>query len=103
MEPDIPASGASKPWLQEKEIVAGDSLCVVLLSSLGLVIGLPRYRWGIGLGDEGFVAYGAERVSQGQMPNRDFVSVQPPLSFYTAAGAFKIFGKSLVSLRILGL
>src|ERR1019366_4651275 len=40
---------------------------------------------------------------EGQMPNRDFVSLQPPLSFYTAAAMFKLFGTSLLSLRILGL
>ena len=39
----------------------------------------------------------------GEVPQRDFVSVQPPLSFYTAAGIFKVFGTSLVSLRGFGL
>lgn len=66
-------------------------------------MGLPRYRSGIDLGDEGFLAHGADRVNAGQLPHRDFVSLQPPLSFYTAAVAFKIFGTSLASLRILGL
>ncbi len=37
------------------------------------------------------------------MPNRDFVSLQPPLSFYVAGAIFKLFGASLASLRILGL
>ena len=32
-----------------------------------------------------------------RVPNRDFVSLQPPLSFYTVAAAFKLFGTSLVS------
>ncbi len=39
---------------------------------------------------------------EGQVPNRDFVSLQPPLSFYAAAATYKLFGVSLVSLRILG-
>ncbi len=40
---------------------------------------------------------------EGQIPTRDFVSLQPPLSFYSAAAMFELFGTSLGSLRILGL
>jgi hypothetical protein len=83
--------------------IAGDLLCVGVLISLCLFVGLPRFRSGIDLMDEGSLAYGAVRVMEGQVPNRDFVSLQPPLSFYTAAAMFKFFGTSLVSLRILGL
>ena len=53
--------------------------------------------------DEGFLAYGAVRVMDGQIPHRDFVSLQPPLSFYTVAIVFKLFGTSLFSLRAFGL
>ena len=53
--------------------------------------------------DEGFLAYGAVRVMDGQIPQRDFVSLQPPLSFYTVAIVFKLFGTSLLSLRAFGL
>jgi len=81
----------------------GDVFCVGALVLLCLAIGLPRYRVGIGLADEGFLAYGAARVMEGQLPNRDFVSVQPPLSFYTAAATLKLLGTSLASLRMLGL
>ncbi len=52
--------------------------------------------------DEGALAYGAERVLQGQLPNRDFASLQPPLSYYTAAVMYKVWGTSLLSLRKLG-
>lgn len=40
---------------------------------------------------------------EGQIPGRDFVSLQPPLSFYATAIVFKFFGVSLASLRALGL
>jgi 4-amino-4-deoxy-L-arabinose transferase-like glycosyltransferase len=80
-----------------------DVVCIVLLIALGLGVGLPRYRFGIDYSDEGCLAYGAVRVMEGQMPNRDFVTLQPPLSYYTAAAMFKLFGTSLASLRILGL
>jgi 4-amino-4-deoxy-L-arabinose transferase-like glycosyltransferase len=43
------------------------------------------------------------RAAQGEIPHPDFVSLQPPLSFYTTAGVFKLFGTSLASLRIFGL
>jgi hypothetical protein len=80
-----------------------DSLFVAILVIICLYLGLPRFRDGIDFGDEGFLAYGAQELMTGRMPNRDFFSVQPPLSFYTVALTFKILGTSLVSLRILGL
>jgi hypothetical protein len=83
--------------------VIADLLAVVVLISVCLFIALPRWRCGIDWGDEGFLAYGAVRVMEGQIPNRDFVSLQPPLSFYVAGAMFKLFGCSLGSLRILGL
>lgn len=80
-----------------------DVLCPLLLILICLAIGLPRYHAGIDWRDEGFLAYGAVRVMRGDVPNRDFISLQPPLSFYVAAGAFKLFGTSLATLRTLGL
>ena len=81
----------------------GDCVCCLAIVAVCLVLGLPRYRLGIDFGDEGFLAYGAVRVMEGQMPNRDFVSLQPPLSFYTVAAAFTIFDTSLATLRTFGL
>lgn len=83
--------------------LGADILCCVAIVSLCLYIGLPRYLGNIDLRDEGFLAYGAVRVLEGQIPNRDFVSLQPPLSFYTVALVFKLFGTSLQSLRAFGL
>lgn len=80
-----------------------DALCLLALLALCLVFGLPRYKSGLDFGDEGLLSYGAVRVMDGQVPNRDFVTLQPPLSFYNAALAFKILGTSLVSLRLAGL
>jgi hypothetical protein len=80
-----------------------DLLCATLLVSFALAIAYPRWRAGMDWRDEGLLAYGAVRVMHGEVPQRDFVSVQPPLSFYTAAGIFKLCGTSLVSLRAFGL
>ncbi len=80
-----------------------DLLCAALLLSFALAIAYPRWRAGIDWRDEGLLGYGAMRVMHGEVPHRDFVSLQPPLSFYTAAGIFKLWGTSLASLRIFGL
>jgi hypothetical protein len=80
-----------------------DVLCVALLLSFATAVAYPRWRAGIDWRDEGLLAYGAVRVMHGEVPQRDFVSVQPPLSFYTAAAIFKLCGTSLASLRDFGL
>ena len=80
-----------------------DLLCAVLLLSFALATAYPRWHARIDWRDEGLLAYGAVRVIQGEIPHRDFVTLQPPLSFYTTAGVFKLFGTSLASLRIFGL
>jgi hypothetical protein len=80
-----------------------DLVCAVLLLLFALAIACPRWRAGIDWRDEGLLAYGAVRAAQGEIPHRDFVRLQPPLSFYTTAGVFKLYGTSLASLRIFGL
>src|ERR1043165_7417377 len=80
-----------------------DFLCAALLVSFALIIAYPRWRAGIDWRDEGLLAFGAVRVMHGDIPHRDFASLQPPLSFYTTAAAFKIGGTSLATLREFGL
>lgn len=79
------------------------ALGALLVAGAIVVVAVPRFLHGPIWGDEGFLALGAERVLQGQIPNRDFVSLQPPLSFYVVAAAFATFGTNLVVLRSLGL
>lgn len=80
-----------------------DALSAVALLAVGLWVGVPRFRWGSVLGDEGFLAHGAMRVAGGEIPNLDFVSLQPPLSLYAAAALFEGVAPSLLALRWLGL
>src|SRR6266550_778187 len=80
-----------------------DFICPAILLLIAIAIAYPRWRAGIDWRDEGLLAYGAVRVTHGEVPHRDFVSLQPPLSFYTAAGIFKLCGTSLASLRGFGL
>ena len=80
-----------------------DLLCAVLLLLFAAAIAYPRWRAGIDWRDEGLLAYGAVRVAGGEIPHRDFVSLQPPLSYYNVAGFFKVGGTSLATLRTFGL
>jgi hypothetical protein len=86
-----------KPWWIH------DLICVALLALIAAAIAYPRWCSGIDWRDEGLLAYGAVRVAHGEIPHRDFVSLQPPLSYYAAAAFFKFGGTALVSLRIFGL
>jgi hypothetical protein len=98
--PDLPALNLRTA--SERFRPGVDRLFPLLLIFLCFVLGFSRLRVGIDTTDEGILAYGAERVTQGQLPNRDFASLQPPLSFYTAAIMYKLLGTSLLSLRVLG-
>ena len=80
-----------------------DLVYLVLLLAFAAAIAYPRWRAWVDWRDEGLLAYGAVRVTNGEIPHRDFVSLQPPLSYYTTAAVFKCFGISLLSLRIFGL
>jgi hypothetical protein len=101
--PEFDFAALPRRLLKIKSARLADFLCAALLLSFALAIAYPRWRAGIDWRYEGLLAYGAVRVMHGEVPQRDFVSVQPPLSFYTAAGIFKLFGTSLASLRGFGL
>ena len=91
------------PELQARPTCILDFIAPVLLLAAAIVIAYPRWKAGIDWRDEGLLAYGAVRVLNGEIPHRDFVSLQPPLSYYTAAAVFKLLGTSLAGLRVLGL
>lgn len=54
------------------------------------------------IGDEGFMAHGAERVLHGEFPHRDFYSLQGPLSHWLMAGWSALWGLSFLKLRLAG-
>jgi 4-amino-4-deoxy-L-arabinose transferase-like glycosyltransferase len=62
---------------------------VVVLSALYL---FPVTQLLHRVGDEGTIAYEAQRVLEGQVPYRDFVEIMAPGSFYWLAMFFKLFG-----------
>ncbi len=89
-------------WISRKNRLL-DLLCIAALVLLAVAVAYPRWRAWVDWRDEGLLAYGTVRVINGEIPHRDFVSLQPPLSYYTTALAFKVGGTSLLSLRIFGL
>lgn len=50
--------------------------------------------------DEGLMTSGAERVLQGQIPHRNFLSIVGGTAYYPLAGWFAVFGDSYTSLRL---
>jgi hypothetical protein len=53
--------------------------------------------------EEGFMLTFPEQVLRGAIPNRDFLHLYGPGSLWALAGAFKVFGVSLVNERLFGL
>jgi len=53
--------------------------------------------------DEGLVLTAAMRVAAGQVPHRDFYAIYGPADFYIPAALFKIFGQSVLIVRLLNL
>jgi 4-amino-4-deoxy-L-arabinose transferase-like glycosyltransferase len=56
---------------------------------------------GIVYSDEGYILYGAQRILEGQIPYKDFHFAYTPVSLYATAGAFFLFGKSILAGRLL--
>jgi hypothetical protein len=77
-------------------------VCVLLFvtSFFGLFLGMRRYPLPY---DEGLVLTGAMRVAAGQVPHRDFYAIYGPAVFYLPAALFKMFGSSLLIVRLLDL
>lgn len=76
------------------------SFFLFFLSFMVLFLGMRRYPLPY---DEGLVLTNAMRVAAGQVPHRDFYSIYGPADFYFAAALFKIFGPSLLIVRLLDL
>ena len=75
------------------------NLIAIAILILGLAFYLHRIdRWFMH-DDEGSYAYAAWRISEGEMPYRDFLTPQLPLFLYWGGCLVKIFGPSILALR----
>ena len=76
------------------------SVLLFLVSFMVLFLGMRRYPLPY---DEGVVLTGAMRIAAGQIPHRDFYANYGPADFYFPAALFKLFGPSLLIVRLLDL
>ena len=91
---------ASPKFFRRSEFIQlAGRLFLLLIFSSAYLYPFIRVLWRIG--DEGSVVYGAQLVSEGAIPYRDFFEVMGPASFYWLAIFFKIFGTKWVVSRLL--
>jgi hypothetical protein len=75
--------------------------CLAIILVLGLFFYLHNLDgWRIN-DDEGSYLYQAWRISEGEVPYRDFFTPQWPLFLYAGAGVMRIFGPSVFAVRAL--
>lgn len=108
--PDAPpVAAASEPTVVspvEPNARTGRSREVIALAVVALVIAVPLRGLLRAPGppmEEGFMLVFPERVLKGDIPNLDFLHLYGPGSVWALAGAFKVFGVSLLTERIFGL
>ena len=79
------------------------AISVVVLLAVGNLLGLSTlFLPEISLLDEGQTSMAAWRISEGQVPYRDFFNLMTPLSFYVLAGAYKVLSASFMTGRLVG-
>jgi hypothetical protein len=78
------ARGTSRPLL----LVAAFAFLLVRISRPPVVY------------DEGLILAGADRILLGEVPFRDFWNTHPPAQIWLVAGLFRLFGESMVVLRV---
>jgi hypothetical protein len=72
----------------------------LLVAACSILYFLPFLRVLSHQGDEGILIDGAVRVTEGQLPFRDFVEVMGPGTFYWLALFFKLLGTTWLATRI---
>lgn len=109
---DQPAPGAGVPVVPEAGGAGGVRAWldrhrwVVPATVVGVMIALPLrgvFRAPGPPMEEGFMLVFPERLLAGDIPNRDYLHLYGPGSIWTIAGAFKVFGVSLWTERVVGM
>jgi 4-amino-4-deoxy-L-arabinose transferase-like glycosyltransferase len=73
------------------------AICCYVLVSLLSLFGSPVNEF-----DDAIPLVHGVLVQQGKVPNLNFYSIYPPLGHYISAAAFNLFGRSVISPRIIG-
>jgi len=88
-------------FLSSERLGGGGRWLLVLLFALSLAFQLRVLDEKFLLGDEGVALMGGWRVSQGEVPHRDFFEIIPPVSFLPTAAVFRLFGPGILQARLL--
>jgi hypothetical protein len=75
-------------------------LLVTLILGFTLLLLVLREHAAVDGYDEGAILQGAERIAHGAVPYRDFQTVYAPGQFYEVALAFRVFGTSVLTERM---
>ena len=76
------------------------ALTPAVLFVLGALLSAVTIRWGINPHDEGLVLQAGARISEGQLPYRDFYANYGPGQYFVAGGLDLLFGPSLLTWRV---
>jgi 4-amino-4-deoxy-L-arabinose transferase-like glycosyltransferase len=77
-----------------------DHILLALLLLLGVLLYMQHNLQYFLHDDEGNYAYAAWRISQGEVPYKDFFTPQMPVFLYWGAGVVRILGPSFAALRL---
>ncbi len=78
---------------------AGRAYLVFFFFACAYLFPFVRVLWRVG--DEGSIVYGAQLITEGRLPYRDFFEVMGPASFYWLGLFFKFFGTKFAVARAL--
>ena len=78
-----------------------DHLFILLAFFFSLGLLFFTFNRGFTYHDEGYIVQAAERTLHGEIPYRDFHFIYTPITLYLTLLAFKLFGISIFSERLL--
>lgn len=77
--------------------------CVLAVVGVAVALHAPLLPWNLRVGDEAYLAYGAQRILDGEVLYRDFDRNYPPGMYWLHAGLFAVLGPDLLLTRITSL
>jgi hypothetical protein len=72
----------------------------LIFALFSFLVSLFHYNHGVEICDEGVLNMGALRISEGEVPYRDFFIPYTPFSFYFLSFFYKLFGANLLTGRV---